>query len=195
MSKTPITADDLTILDNKSDGEQPFDLVDLKRRNSLFLSNIERDSEPKLELIKIAERNLWQDDMAVLKLSIPLGDSLGFFGCQLYRDAWEGGNYWTKCGYPGAVASGLRPSRVTWFPIIDDDNDGQGVELEYRADGSPGDSGGPVFGWWDDGYPYVIGTHSGGEEEYEFPFSIIKNNVAAGGAVLSNLIGWARSNW
>jgi V8-like Glu-specific endopeptidase len=360
MSKTPITADDLIILDNKSDGEQPFDLVDLKRRNSLFLSNIERDSEPKLELIKIAERNLWQmelgegvvlgefgqtedlidpdesielkekvldaklpdwsgisyhpkiadlpfrksfrrnkgkqvtphyvfgkddrqiyypdsypwrcvgkilvwnnpmsiyptsaatgalvgrnvvltashvvpwgtqwrmqfipayydgnsllgrnvssfvasargyknhgqgDDMAVLKLSIPLGDSLGFFGCQLYRDAWEGGNYWTKCGYPGAVASGLRPSRVTWFPIIDDDSDGEGVELEYRADGSPGDSGGPVFGWWDDGYPYVIGTHSGGEEEYEFPFSIIKNNVAAGGAVLSNLIGWARSNW
>lgn len=134
------------------------------------------------------------DDMAVLKLYTPLGDSLGWFGSKTYDDDWEDGNYWTKCGYPGAVASGNRPSRITWFPIIDDDNDGAGVELEYHADASDGDSGGPVFGWWD-GSPYVIGTHSGGEEEYQFPFSIVKNNVAAGGSALPNLIIWAQNNW
>jgi V8-like Glu-specific endopeptidase len=360
MANSPMTADDLITLENKADGEQPFELIELQRSNSLYLSTLKKQAEPKLELTKIAERNLWQlmlgedvvmgefgetedlinrdegiefdqkifeaklpdwsgityhpkiaglptaksfrrnkgkkvtphyvfgaddrqiyypnsypwrcvgkvlvwnnpmsifptsvgtgalvgrnvvltashivpwgtqwrmqfipayydgasllgsnvssfvisargykdhgqgDDMAVLRLSVPLGDSLGFFGCQLYRDAWEDGNYWTKCGYPSAVASGSRPSRVTWFPIIDDDNDGNGVELEYRADATPGDSGGPVFGWWNDGFPYVIGTHSGSEEEYEFPFSIIKNNVAAGGLALSNLIGWARANW
>jgi V8-like Glu-specific endopeptidase len=134
------------------------------------------------------------DDMATLKLYTPLGNTLGYFGYKTYNDDWEDGNYWTKCGYPGAVASGQRPSRVTWFQIVDDDNDGAGVELEYKADSSSGDSGGPVFGWWN-GSPYVIGTHSGGEEEYHFPFSMVKNNVAAGGSALSNLIGWARNNW
>jgi V8-like Glu-specific endopeptidase len=134
------------------------------------------------------------DDMCTLKLYTPLGDSLGYFGYKTYNDDWEDGNYWTKCGYPVAIASGQRPSRITWFPIVDDDNDGAGVELEYKADSSGGDSGGPVFGWWS-GSPYVIGTHSGGEEEYHFPFSIVQNNVAAGGSALSSLIGWARANW
>lgn len=134
------------------------------------------------------------DDMATLKLYTPLGNTLGYFGYKTYNDDWEDGNYWTKCGYPGMVASGQRPSRITWFPIVDDDNDGAGVELEYKADSSSGDSGGPVFGWWN-GAPYVIGTHSGSEEEYHFPFSIVKNNLAAGGSALSNLIGWARNNW
>lgn len=134
------------------------------------------------------------DDMCTLKLYTPLGNSLGYFGYKTYHDSWEDGNYWTKCGYPGAVASGQRPSRITWFPVVDDDNDGAGVELEYKADSSSGDSGGPVFGWWSSS-PYVIGTHSGGEQEYHFPFSIVKNNVAAGGSALSSLIGWARNNW
>jgi V8-like Glu-specific endopeptidase len=134
------------------------------------------------------------DDMAVCKLYTPLGDSLGYFGYKTYNDDWEGGHYWTKVGYPGMVASGQRPSRVTWYPIVDDDSDGAGVELEYKADSSSGDSGGPVFGWWS-GQPYVIGTHSGGEEEYSFPWYIVKNNVAAGGSALSGLIGWARTNW
>jgi len=134
------------------------------------------------------------DDMATLKLYTPLGDTLGYFGYKTYHDSWEDGNYWTKCGYPTMVASGQRPSRITWFPIIDDDNDGAGVELEYHADSSNGDSGGPVFGWWNE-RPYVIGTHSGSEEEYQFPFSIDKNNVAAGGGALSSLIHWARDNW
>ncbi|WP_239524430.1 trypsin-like serine peptidase [Halogeometricum borinquense] len=134
------------------------------------------------------------DDMAVLKLYTPLGDTFGYFGYKTYHDSWEDGDYWTKVGYPGAVASGQRPSRVTWYPIIDDDNDGAGVELEYRADSSGGGSGGPVFGWWS-GSPYVVGTHSGGEEEYHFPWKIAKHNVSAGGGSLSNLIGWGRSNW
>lgn len=129
------------------------------------------------------------DDMAVMALNASLGTSLGYFGYKTYTDSWQDGPWWTKCGYPGAVANGVRPSRVTSFPIQDDDNDGAGVELEYEADASPGDSGGPVFGWWDNS-PYIIGTHSGGEEE-----AFDTNNVAAGGAALSALIKWARDNW
>lgn len=134
------------------------------------------------------------DDMAVLKLYTPLGNTLGYFGAKTYHDSWEGGHYWTKVGYPGMVASGARPSRMTWFPIIDDDSDGAGIELEYTADSSPGGSGGPVFGWWS-GMPYVVGTHSGWETEYHFPWHMVKNNLAAGGGSLVNLIKWARNNW
>ncbi|BET69463.1 hypothetical protein ASA1KI_43810 [Opitutales bacterium ASA1] len=130
------------------------------------------------------------DDMCTLKLYTPLGNSLGYFGYKTYNDDWEDGHYWTKCGYAGAVAGAQRPNRVTWFPITDDDNDGAGVELEYKADSSSGDSGGPVFGWWS-GKPYVIGTHSGGEDNFGEP----KQNVAAGGSALSSLISWARNNW
>jgi len=130
------------------------------------------------------------DDMATLRLYTPLGNSIGWFGSKTYNDDWEGGNYWTKCGYPGMVAGGNRPSRVTSFPITDDDNDGAGVELEYFADSSGGDSGGPVFGWWDNG-PHVIGTHSGWEDNWGEP----KQNVAAGGSALPNLIIWAQNNW
>jgi hypothetical protein len=134
------------------------------------------------------------DDLIVMRLYTPLGNTLGWFGSKTYNDDWEDGNYWTKCGYPGAVASGQRPSRITWFPIVDDDWDGAGLELEYKADSSPGDSGGPVFGWWDSG-PHLVGVHSGGEEEYHFPWHIVKNNVAAGGSILPNLIIWAQNNW
>jgi V8-like Glu-specific endopeptidase len=133
------------------------------------------------------------DDMAVLKLYDPLGDTLGFFGYKTYSDDWEDGNYWTKVGYADGVDP-ARPSRIELFPVVDDDDDGAGVELEYHADSGDGESGGPVFGWWDDG-PYVVGTHSGGEEEYEFPFGTLQNNVAAGGNALSALINWARTNW
>lgn len=133
------------------------------------------------------------DDMAALKLYTPLGDTLGWFGYKTYNDKWEDGLHWTKCGYPDAVAGGRRPSRIEWFPIIDDDSDGACVELEYRVDASGGDSGGPVFGWWG-GKPYLIGTHSGSEEELDW-FSVVQNNVAAAGIALSNLIGWARDNW
>lgn len=133
------------------------------------------------------------DDMAVCRLYTPLGNTFGWFGSRTYHDGWEDGHYWTKVGYAAAVTS-QRPNRIQWFPIIDDDNDGAGVELEYRADSSGGDSGGPVFGWWTDG-PYVVGTHSGGEEEYHFPFSIVKNNVSAGGSALVNLIRWGLDHW
>jgi V8-like Glu-specific endopeptidase len=130
------------------------------------------------------------DDMAVMRLAQPLGSWLGYFGYKTYDDDWEDGNYWTLCGYPGDVANAQRPSADYWFPITDDDNDGAGVELEYKADTNSGNSGGPVFGWWS-GKPYVIGTHSGGEDNFGEP----KQNVAAGGSALSSLIAWARSNW
>jgi V8-like Glu-specific endopeptidase len=133
-------------------------------------------------------------DMVVLRLYTPLGGSYGYFGAKTYSSSWEGGDYWTLAGYPGAVAGANRPSRQMWWPIVDDDSDGSADELEYYADASPGDSGGPVFGFWS-GWPYSVGTHSGGEKETFLWWTIEDDNASAGGAAMVDLIKWARSNW
>jgi V8-like Glu-specific endopeptidase len=133
-------------------------------------------------------------DMAVLRLYTPLGDSYGYFGTKAYSSSWEGGNYWTLAGYPGAVAGANRPSRQMWWPVVDDDGDGGADKLEYYADTSPGDSGGPVFGFWS-GAPYAIGTHGGDEVESFLWWTTEDDNAAAGGGALNSLVRWARTNW
>jgi V8-like Glu-specific endopeptidase len=135
-------------------------------------------------------------DCAVLKLYTPLGDQTGYFGFNGYSSDWEGGNYWDVLGYPGDVAGGMRPSWEGSVDIHDDDEDATGgQELESNfCDITPGDSGGPIFGWWPDS-PRVIGVVSGEEEEYQFPFSTDDNNIFASGSAFTNLIAWARSNW
>lgn len=132
------------------------------------------------------------DDMAVMRLDVPLGDNLGTFGFTTYTPDWEDLNVWTLPGYPQDKDSppGSRPWLHTNFPIIDDDNDGAGVELEYQADTEHGQSGSPVFAWFD-GKPIVVGTHSGSEDNFGEP----RQNVAAGGNALTDLLNWARSNW
>ena len=133
------------------------------------------------------------DDMAVMRLSLTLGNNLGFFGFKTYTSDWEDQSIWTLPGYPwdkDPADRGSKPWLHANFPIIDDDNDGAGVELEYRADTFDGQSGAPVYAWFD-GSPYVVGTHSGGEDNFGEP----RQNVAAGGNALTNLLHWARSNW
>lgn len=139
-------------------------------------------------------------DIAIMRLHSPIGEQLGWFGTKTYDDSWEDGNYWTRIGYapiPEKGSSGTRPNRVLNFPIIDDDGS-YGVELEYRSDASPGDSGGPVFAWWD-GSPHIVGVHSGGESEFDLGafgrFFVALNNVAAGGPALPDLVNWGWANW
>jgi hypothetical protein len=64
------------------------------------------------------------------------------------------------------------------------------MALEHQGDSTYGDSGGPFFGVWPDGFPYVIGTDSGGE-----PNEFGGNNICAGGQALLNLISYWRTNW
>ena len=130
------------------------------------------------------------DDMAILKLYEPLGYGLGYFGYATYNDAWEDEPYWTLVGYPSAIAGGDRPTSQSNIAVLDDDSDGEGTELEHNGDATAGNSGGPLFGWWDNS-PRVIGTHSGGE----INFLEGTNNVAAGGRALSRLISWGRRHW
>ncbi|HZW40793.1 MAG TPA: trypsin-like peptidase domain-containing protein [Agromyces sp.] len=133
-------------------------------------------------------------DMAVLRLYTPLGVNYGYFGTKDYSSSWQGGNYWTLAGYPGAIAGANRPSRQMWWPVLDDDGSGSAEEVEYEADSSPGNSGGPVFGFWS-GQPYAIATHSGGSKTTFLWWTLEDTNVGAGGGALNSLVAWARSNW
>lgn len=139
-------------------------------------------------------------DIAIMRLHSPIGEQLGWFGTKTYDDDWEDSNVWTRIGYgpiPAKGSDGTRPNRVLNFPIIDDD-DSYGVELEYRSDAGPGDSGGPVFAWWDS-IPHIVGVHSGGEVEFELSdfghFFASLNNVAAGGPALPDMVNWGWTNW
>jgi V8-like Glu-specific endopeptidase len=135
-------------------------------------------------------------DSCVLRLFDPLGDQLGWMGTRTYDGAWEGGNYWSLTGYPGAIAGANRPCYQSGVAVLDDDEDGDAQQIEHHGDSSPGESGGPMFSFWDDG-PHAIGTTSGGETISGGPFGIgdEDNNIAAGGSAMVDLVNWARSNW
>jgi V8-like Glu-specific endopeptidase len=129
-------------------------------------------------------------DLTILRLYDPLGNQLGYFGSKLYDRAWQDGNYWTLVGYPSQVTS-ERPSYQSGIPVLDNDVDGDAMELEHHGDSTSGDSGGPFFGTWPDGFPYVIGTVSGGESFTGGE----DNNICAGGQALVNLISYWLTNW
>ncbi len=133
------------------------------------------------------------NDMVVLKLYDRLGDSLGWFGSKQYVDDWEDQGVWTLCGYPCDLTLTNRPCYESGIAVVDDDSEGDALEIEHEGDEAKGESGGPFFAWWDNA-PYVVGTHSGWEEEFEFP-STTSHSVEAGGRALVNLINWAHQNW
>jgi len=131
-------------------------------------------------------------DMALLRLYTPLGTQLGFFGSKTYNASWENQPYWYLCGYPDAITQ-HRPSYQLGISVLDHDNSGTAMQLEHQGDSTGGDSGGPFFSFWPDGFPYVIGTVSGGEsltgKEAE------DNNICAGGQAIVDLIKWGLANW
>jgi hypothetical protein len=131
-------------------------------------------------------------DMVLLRLYTPLGDQLGYFGSKTYDPAWENQPYWELCGYPSAVTS-ERPSYQLGISVLDHDNSGDAMQLEHQGDSTPGDSGGPFFSFWPDGFPYVIGTVSGGEAITGSGAE--DNNICAGGKAIVDLIKWGLANW
>lgn len=140
-------------------------------------------------------------DWAVCRLYEPLGSYLGYFGYNGYNDDWENDPYWSIIGYPGAIAGAQRPSFQG--SVTSDDTDGDshgGLEIETKADLTPGNSGGPMFGWWN-GDPRVIGVVSGQEEEWSPGFwpwewaDTELTNVIAGGSGFTNMAAWGRTNW
>lgn len=130
-------------------------------------------------------------DLAVLRLYDPLGDSLGYFGSKTYSEDWNGGNYFNVTGYPSMIASAERPSYELGIAVVETDTNSNALRLDHRGDTTGGDSGAPFWGTWPDGFPYAVGTVSGGVYEGDDK----DFNIAAGGQAMVDLIRWGLTNW
>lgn len=141
-------------------------------------------------------------DYVVLVMEERIGDVIGYPGYRTYNEDWNGGGYWQYLGYPGERSSGERPAFQGGGAISsaqDENFSGQtGYVLGHFNDFTPGQSGGPVWGWWDDEpWPRVVGVGSTiGSTAVQVPTgSTIGDNEYGGGPALSALISWARSNF
>ena len=125
--------------------------------------------------------NVCANDFAIGVLSEPLGISHGWLGTRSFNEAWVDIPHFTHVGLRG----GVLPSWQTGLSVEDvDGGPFNTMELETFCDTESGQSGGPLFAYWD-GNPYIVGVLSGYEEEftYSFPLSFsTSHNVFAGGA-------------
>ncbi len=105
-----------------------------------------------------------QVDYAVCVLDRDIGRLAGWMGVQAYTDAWDGLARWSHIGYRGDHATGTRPSYQGGIALDGhDDQDDVHQVMFHRADVHPGQSGGPLFGWWEgDPFPRVVAVQSWG---------------------------------
>lgn len=126
-------------------------------------------------------------DYVVCVLDRFIGNWTGWMGSKGYTDAWDGRAYWTHVGYPGDITSGNRPTYQGGISL-----DGEFWEPDSHeamanwADVWPGQSGGPFFAWWADGWPYVVAVQSSQNSN---------QNNASGGQDLVDLIIRARNEY
>jgi V8-like Glu-specific endopeptidase len=124
-------------------------------------------------------------DYAVVVLDHRIGESTGWMGARHYDDAWDTLNVWSHMGYPTDLNSGERPIFVSPFTMNGTDDDAQ--DMLHQADVFPGQSGGPMFGWWDgDVGPRAVAVQS---------YQNSSNNGASGGRSLRNLVALARTEF
>lgn len=128
------------------------------------------------------------EDYAVLVLDKPLGQSFGWFGCRTYDSGWDDEtSAWRNIGYPADRGWGAQVpvyQRDFFLNELGADYGSARLIRSDTFDNWPGQSGGPVFGFWPDG-PYVVGVVSGQGDDY---------NYISGGSLLTSLVSKARSD-
>jgi len=136
------------------------------------------------------------DDIAVLRLFDPLGEALGYFGAKTYSQGWNNLPDFYLMGYPSMIANAERPSYERRIPVLRDDENNSFAQIDHHGDSTPGDSGGPFWAFWADGFSYAVGTVSGGYTVSDSKGNVLDdNNVAAGGSPMVNLINQVRTDW
>jgi V8-like Glu-specific endopeptidase len=129
------------------------------------------------------------EDYAVLVTEQPIGDRFGYFGARTYDSGWDGDPYWYNIGYPGDLGS----SYPVWQNKKELDEDafdyGGGRAISTTADTYKGQSGSPMFGFWDS-KPYVVSVVSA-ESDW---FLVGKQNWCSGGSDLTYLVTYAREH-
>lgn len=124
-------------------------------------------------------------DYVVVVLDQPIGQSTGWMGARGYDDDWDSLNVWSHMGYPADLNSGNRPIFISPFTL--DGSDDAAQSMNHTADVFPGQSGGPVFAWWDgDVGPRAVAVQS---------FQNSSANGASGGSDLFDLVVRARNEF
>ncbi|NMM91601.1 hypothetical protein B2J88_46170 [Rhodococcus sp. SRB_17] len=128
------------------------------------------------------------EDYACLVLDQRLGDVFGWLGTKTYNSDWDGDNVWTSIGYPGDIAGGLQPTFIRNKSMDEDEWDyGSGRAMTTAADMQKGQSGAPMFAWWD-GLPYAVAVMSA----YGNVWASGNENWCSGGSDLNHVVKQAR---
>jgi V8-like Glu-specific endopeptidase len=140
-------------------------------------------------------------DYVVCVLDSDIGNKLGWFGSKTYDPDWDDYTYWSHVGYPEDLAAGAKPffeGEVTvknsWRPGFLENGYGRNILIDATT--SSGNSGGPFFGWWDDG-PYIVGVVcAAGKLTPVITHPVArKGNWVGGGDPLPSLIHQARTEF
>lgn len=124
-------------------------------------------------------------DYVVVVLDRRLGETTGWMGARGYNDDWDDLAAWSHMGYPTDLNSGQRPTWQGGFKV--DGTDAAAQSILHQADVFPGQSGGPVFGFWDgDVGPRAIAVQS---------WQTSSNNGASGSMDLRDLVALARTDF
>lgn len=124
-------------------------------------------------------------DYAVVVLDRRLGETTGWMGARGYDDDWDDLDVWSHMGYPADLNLGQRPTWQGGFLVDGTDADAQSIL--HRADVFPGQSGGPVFGFWNgDVGPRAVAVQS---------WQNSSNNGASGSMDMRDLVARARTDF
>ena len=133
-------------------------------------------------------------DYVICVLDTRLGDITGWMGSREYSSSWNGGAYWAHVGYPGDMASGLRPA-FHGGGVMDETSSlstlgRDSFVIKHKNDVWPGQSGGPYYGWWEN-QPWPEAVSSQSAQNWG---SAGGPNTCGGGRALPELINFARSD-
>jgi V8-like Glu-specific endopeptidase len=124
-------------------------------------------------------------DYVVVVLDRRLGETTGWMGARGYDDDWDSLDAWSHMGYPADLNSGQRPTWQGGFRI--DGTDAAAQSILHQADVFPGQSGGPLFGFWSgDVGPRAIAVQS---------WQTTANNGASGSMDMRDLVARARTDF
>lgn len=124
-------------------------------------------------------------DYVVVVLDRRLGETTGWMGARGYDDDWDNLDVWSHMGYPTDLNSGQRPTWQGGFRI--DGTDAAAQSILHQADVFPGQSGGPVFGFWaGDVGPRAVAVQS---------WQNASNNGASGSMDMRDLVALARTEF
>ena len=112
------------------------------------------------EKLGAVDSETMDEDYVVCVLDQPIGYDLGWFGSRTYVDDWDHGLYWAHCGYASDIGLAEFPTYQDGIALQEEDGGNMKAMSSITADLTEAHSGGPVFGWWDNG-PYIVGVVCG----------------------------------